>query len=75
MSDSYILALPKGRILEQILPILSSAGLTIEDSFFDKKTGAFGLKRMILVWMWCAYVALMWRLSSAWRSAYGCRRQ
>lgn len=37
MSDSYILALPKGRILEQILPILSSAGLTIEDSFFDKK--------------------------------------
>ena len=36
-SDSYVLALPKGRILDQILPILQAAGLELEDAFFDKK--------------------------------------
>ena len=37
MANKYVLALPKGRILDQILPILSLAGLTLEDAFFDKK--------------------------------------
>ena len=36
-ADSYVLALPKGRILDQILPILQKAGLELEDAFFDKK--------------------------------------
>ena len=37
MSETYVLALPKGRILEQILPIFSLAGLEMEEAFFDKK--------------------------------------
>ena len=37
MSQKYVLALPKGRILEQILPILETAGLEIEAAFFDGK--------------------------------------
>ena len=37
MSQKYVLALPKGRILEQILPILKKAGLEIEPAFFDGK--------------------------------------
>ena len=37
MSQKYVLALPKGRILEQILPILEKAGLEIEPAFFYGK--------------------------------------
>ena len=37
MSQKYVLALPKGRILDQILPILKKAGLEIEPAFFDGK--------------------------------------
>lgn len=37
MSETYVLALPKGRILDQILPILAQAGLEMEEAFFDKK--------------------------------------
>ena len=37
MNENYVLALPKGRILDQILPILKLAGLEMEDAFFDKK--------------------------------------
>ena len=33
----WVLALPKGRILDEVLPILEKAGLTPEDAFFDKK--------------------------------------
>lgn len=36
-SEPYVLALPKGRILDQILPILKLAGLELEEAFFDKK--------------------------------------
>lgn len=35
--DKIILALPKGRILEDTLPILKKVGIQPEDSFFDKK--------------------------------------
>lgn len=35
MSETYVLALPKGRILDQILPILKHAGLELEEAFFD----------------------------------------
>lgn len=35
--EKYVLALPKGRILDQILPILKQAGLELEDAFFDSK--------------------------------------
>ena len=37
MSETHVLALPKGRILDQILPIFSQAGLEMEEAFFDKK--------------------------------------
>lgn len=33
-----LIALPKGRILEDLLPILKRANLEIEDSFFDKNS-------------------------------------
>ena len=32
------IALPKGRLLESVLPILDAAGLKPEDEFFDKKS-------------------------------------
>jgi len=34
--DKIILALPKGRILEDTLPILDEVGIKLDDSFFDK---------------------------------------
>jgi len=34
--DKIILALPKGRILEDTLPIVEAAGIKLDDSFFDK---------------------------------------
>ena len=37
MTQNYVLALPKGRILDQILPIFALAGLEMEPAFFDKK--------------------------------------
>ena len=33
----WVLALPKGRILDEVLPVLAKAGLHPEDAFFDKK--------------------------------------
>lgn len=37
MTQKFVLALPKGRILDQILPILEGAGLELEPAFFDGK--------------------------------------
>ena len=37
MTKKLILALPKGRILDQLLPILEQCGITPEDAFFDSK--------------------------------------
>ena len=36
--NKILIALPKGRILEDLLPILKRANLEIEDSFFDAKS-------------------------------------
>ena len=36
-NSNFSIALPKGRILDQVLPILSKAGIEPEASFFDKK--------------------------------------
>lgn len=36
-SDTLIMALPKGRILEEAIPVLEKAGIIPEDAFFDKK--------------------------------------
>lgn len=36
-NSNFTIALPKGRILDQVLPILSKAGIEPEASFFDKK--------------------------------------
>ena len=47
MSQKYVLALPKGRILEQILPILEKAGLEIEPAFSTGKIGVCALRQMI----------------------------
>ena len=38
MSDKLILAVPKGRILEELLPLLNKANIIPEDAFFDKKS-------------------------------------
>lgn len=37
MTEKLILALPKGRILDQLLPILKKCDIIPEDSFFDDK--------------------------------------
>ncbi len=38
MSDKLILAVPKGRILEELSPLLKRAGIVAEDSFFDESS-------------------------------------
>ena len=38
MSDKLILAVPKGRILKELLPVLEAGGIVPEDEFFDKKS-------------------------------------
>ncbi len=38
MSDTLIMAVPKGRILEEILPLLNAAGIVPEPEFFDSKS-------------------------------------
>ncbi len=35
-SQQLIMALPKGRILEEVLPVLDKAGIVLDDSFYDK---------------------------------------
>lgn len=37
-SDKLILAVPKGRILEELIPLLSACDITPEDDFFDKNS-------------------------------------
>lgn len=37
MSKKYVIAIPKGRILEELLPILQNAGIQPADNFFEKK--------------------------------------
>ena len=37
LNCKFTLALPKGRILDVVLPILSKVGITPEDSFFDNQ--------------------------------------
>lgn len=36
--EKLVLALPKGRIAEEVLPLLAKAGITPEEAFFDKKS-------------------------------------
>ena len=38
MSESLIMAVPKGRILEELLPLMMAAGIVPEDEFFDSKS-------------------------------------
>lgn len=38
MTDKLIFAVPKGRILEELLPLLEQSGITPEADFFDKKS-------------------------------------
>ena len=40
MSEKLILALPKGRILEELLPLLERCDIRPEDAFFDSKSRA-----------------------------------
>lgn len=38
MAEKIIIAVPKGRILEELTPLMGKAGIVPEDSFFDKKS-------------------------------------
>lgn len=38
MSDKLIIAVPKGRILEEVIPLFKKAGVMPEDEFFDSKS-------------------------------------
>lgn len=40
MSDNIIFAIPKGRILDEALPLMKSAGIEPEAAFFDKENRA-----------------------------------
>lgn len=37
-TDSLVIAIPKGRIAEELLPLLKPADITPEDDFFDEKS-------------------------------------
>lgn len=39
-SEPMILALPKGRVLDEVMPVLDRVGLKLEDAFFDSKSRA-----------------------------------
>ena len=45
--DQLVFAIPKGRILDEALPLLAQAGVVPDDEFFDKKSRAlsFGTSR------------------------------
>lgn len=47
MTKKTIFALPKGRILEEVLPILQRCGLTPEDDFFSKSSRKLQFKTNI----------------------------
>ena len=36
--EKLVLAIPKGRIAKELVPLLEKAGITPEDAFFDKKS-------------------------------------
>jgi ATP phosphoribosyltransferase len=38
MSEKLIIAVPKGRILKELVPLLSTAGIVPEDEFFEHKS-------------------------------------
>lgn len=39
-SDGLVLALPKGRVLDDLMPVLEKVGIQPEDAFFDSKSRA-----------------------------------
>lgn len=43
-NETFILAVPKGRILEELMPILNSCGIMPEDAFSDPKSRALRFK-------------------------------
>jgi ATP phosphoribosyltransferase len=47
MSDSFVLALPKGRILKEVLPVLKRAGIEPEADFADENSRALRFKTNI----------------------------
>ena len=47
MNNNFTIALPKGRILEVVLPMLSKIGIEPEQSFFDKKVRKLKFKSNI----------------------------
>jgi ATP phosphoribosyltransferase len=42
--DKLVLALPKGRILDEVLPLVRAAGIEPEEDFFSKKSRALRFK-------------------------------
>ena len=44
MSDTLILAVPKGRILDELKPLLAKAGITPEPDFFDEDSRGLRFK-------------------------------
>lgn len=47
MSDTFVLALPKGRILNEVLPVLKRAGIEPEAEFADENSRALRFKTNI----------------------------
>ena len=47
MNNAFTIALPKGRILDVVLPMLSKIGIEPEESFFDTKVRKLKFKSNI----------------------------
>ena len=43
--DKIILAVPKGRILEELIPLLDKAGIVPEKSYFDSDNRKFEINK------------------------------
>ena len=56
MSERVIFAIPKGRILDEALPLMRAAGIEPEAAFFDKDSRA--LQKAVLAWTKKNYVWL-----------------
>ena len=76
MTQKLIFAIPKGRILDEALPLLKAAGIEPEAAFFDKESRAltFATNRpeIDIIRVRAFDVATLWRMAQR-RSALSAR--
>ena len=59
--QKLIMAVPKGRILEQVMPVFKEAGLIPEAAFFKSEERRLRFTPIMIISILCGCAALMWR--------------